>query len=290
MKTKAFFLIVFSCVLWGTSGIFVHYLAPIGYSSMNMTGVRVLVAFLCMLAYCLVTNKKALRIKKQGLLFSAIMGISLFMTSAFYFTSMQLTSVSTAAVLMYTAPIYVTVYSAMFLDEKMTKTKVFAVVMVILGCIMVSGAVGGLTFDFLGVILGILAGVSYATYNIAAKISMKRDNDVASATLYCFLFAVITAVIFADPIGVVKITAESSLTSIPLLISLGVVTCVVPYFAYTAALRTLDAGVASSLGILEPMSATLFSVVLFGEELDFIKIIGIAAILFAVALLGREKQ
>jgi multidrug transporter EmrE-like cation transporter len=38
------------------------------------------------------------------------------------------------------------------------------------------------------------------------------------------------------------------------------------------------------------MSATLFSVLLFGEELGIVKIIGIIVILIAVALLGREKE
>ena len=100
MKTKAFLLIVLACVLWGTSGIFVHFLSPVGYSSLNMTGIRAVVAFLCMFGYSLAFKRKSLRIKKSGFLLSVAMGVSFFATAAFYFTSMQLTSVSTAVVLM----------------------------------------------------------------------------------------------------------------------------------------------------------------------------------------------
>jgi len=155
---------------------------------------------------------------------------------------------------------------------------------------MVSGAIGEMSFDPLGVAIGVLSGIAYAAYNVFAKISMRAGNDAGSATLYCFLAATVVAVIVADPVGVVKVTAQNPIAYIPALIALGIVTCVVPYFAYTIAMRTLPAGVVSSLGIIEPMSATLFSVLLFGEELGIVKIIGILIILIAVALLGREKE
>lgn len=54
---------MFACTLWGTSGIFVHFLSPVGYSSFNLTGVRSVVAFLCMLLYVLFFELKALHIK-----------------------------------------------------------------------------------------------------------------------------------------------------------------------------------------------------------------------------------
>ena len=54
----------------------------------------------------------------------------------------------------------------------------------------------------------------------------------------------------------------------------------------TLSLGTLDAGTVSSLAIVEPMSATLFSVILFSEELDVFKILGVVLIVGAVLLLG----
>ena len=290
MKKYSFLLIVLACVLWGTSGIFVHYLSPLGYTSLNMTGARAIVAFLCLLAYTLTFNRKALCVKPKHLLLFFGIGLSFFGTAGFYFTSMTMTSVSTAVVLMYTAPIYVTVFSVMFLGEKMTRSKLVSVILVIAGCIMVSGAVGGMTFEPLGVLIGVLSGIAYAAYNILTKIAMRAGAEPSSTTLYCFLSASIASLFFADPIGLAEVTAEAPLTNIAALIALGVITCVIPYLAYTLALRRLPAGVASSMGIIEPMSATLFSVLLFGEELGIVKIAGMAAILIAVALLGREKE
>ena len=290
MNKHALLLIVVACVFWGTSGIFVHYLAPIGFSSINMTGARAFVAFLSMLLYTLLFNRQALKVKRKHLILSFCMGVAFFGTAGLYFTAMTMTSVSTAVVLMYTAPIYVTVYSVMFLGEKMTGKKLLSVIFVIVGCAMVSGAFGGMRFDPLGITLGVLSGVSYAAYNILTKTTMKCGAKPDTATLYCFLAASITAIFAADIKGLCTTVAKAPFVNIFALLLLGIVTCVIPYLTYTLALRSLPAGVASSLGIIEPMSATLFSVILFKEELDAVKIIGIAVILVAVMLLGREKE
>ena len=58
MKNKAFLFIILAGILWGTSGIFVHYLAPLGFTSMQMTATRASVSFLCMLGYVLVRNRR----------------------------------------------------------------------------------------------------------------------------------------------------------------------------------------------------------------------------------------
>ena len=54
--------IILAGVLWGTSGIFVHYLAPLGFTSYQMTATRAIVSFLCILTYVLCRNRSLLRI------------------------------------------------------------------------------------------------------------------------------------------------------------------------------------------------------------------------------------
>ena len=75
-----------------------------------------------------------------------------------------------------------------------------------------------------------------------------------------------------------------------MLIIFGVTTCVAPYFLYTFALRELPAGTASSLGILEPMSATLLSAVFLSEIPDPLSWVGILLILAAVVMLGLAEK
>lgn len=289
MKKLAFLYIIIAGVLWGTSGIFVHLLSPFGFFSVQMTFFRVLISFLLMLIYLLIYNKKLLKVRAKELLLFAASGIALFGTSSCYYASMQATSISTAVMLMYTAPILVMIYSVAFLGEKFTKSKALSVLCMLIGCGLVSGIIGGLKFNFWGIALGLLSGISYSVYNILTKIEMRRGSNPMSATLYCFLFVTVVSFFACKPAELVGLVAQKPLVILPLILGLGVCTCVLPYFLYTLALKELPAGTASALGVIEPMSATVFSILLFHEPLELSSICGIVLILTAVFILSRNE-
>ncbi len=290
MKKRAIFYIILAGIFWGTSGIFVHYLTPYGFTSFQMTGVRATVSFLCMLVYSCVRARSAFRIKPIYLLFFFGSGACLFFTASCYFLSMQMTSVSTAVVLMYTAPIYVMIFSVLFLKEKLTKLKLAAVLGMLIGCCLVSGIIGGLRFDAVGILFGALSGIAYAGYNILTKIMMQKKIAPASVTLYSFLFMSLISLFVLEPVKVVTNASAAPAVTIPLLLGLGICTFVVPYVLYTLAMKSLSAGTASALAVVEPMAATLFSVILFKEPLDLFSVIGIVLILGAIFMIGKAEK
>ncbi|MBQ8310724.1 MAG: EamA family transporter [Clostridia bacterium] len=290
MKTKAFLYIIAAGILWGTSGVFAHYLAPYGFSSLQMTAVRGTVSCICMLGYVLLCARGSLRINPTELLLFAGCGLSLYGTAACYFSSMQLTSISTAVVLMYTAPVPVMIFSVAFLGERLTWRKLISVICMLVGCALVSGIIGGLRFDAWGIVIGAMSGVSYAAYNVLTKIAMQRGCNPLSVTVYSFLFMSVLALIVAPPWEIVSNIASAVLPTLPLCIGLGVVTHIAPYFLYTLSLKDLPAGTASALSIVEPMAATLFSFFLLGEQLAWTSAVGIALILLATVLLGLSEK
>ena len=91
------------------------------------------------------------------------------------------------------------------------------------------------------------------------------------------------------PSGIVSIAAANPV-SIPIMIGCGICTCILPYFLYTLALKVLDAGTASSLAIVEPMAATVYSVALLGEKLSIYSAAGIVLILGAVFMLSKSES
>lgn len=290
MKKLSLVYIILAGVFWGTSGIFVHYLAPYGFSSMQMTLIRSVVSFLTMSIYAFAHDKKLFKVSFKELILFFFSGASFFSTASCYYYAMQKSSVSTAVVLMYTAPIFVMIYSVIFLGEKLTRLKAASVVAMIAGCGLVSGIIGGLKFDIVGIVFGLLAGISYSAYNIFTKIEMKGNSNAISANIYSFLFAGIIGLIVENPMEMVPYVEKSPGITIFLIIALGICTGIIPYFLYTLALRDIPAGTASSLAILEPMSATLFSVILLGEVLSISAIAGIILILSSVFALSKFSQ
>lgn len=290
MRARAFIYVILAGVLWGTSGIFVHYLAPYGFTSLQMTAVRGLVSAVAMLIYALVTDRRQLCVGWRELLLFLAIGAALFGTASLYYTAMQMTSVSTAVVLMYTAPVYVGVFSMIFLSEKFSATKLCAILLMLVGCGLVSGIVGGASFDPLGTLVGALTGVVYAAYNLLTKLAMRIGAKPVSTTLYAFLFMSAIALAVSNPHEIAEHAAAAPAVTIPLLTGLGLATFVIPYFLYTLGMRTLPAGTASALSVVEPMSATLFGVLLLGESLDGFATVGILLILAAVVILGGSDK
>ncbi len=289
MKKLSFIFIILAAVLWGTSTLFVYWMAPLGFSSLQMTFVRALVTFSAMVVYVFAKDKNMFSVKPKELLLYILSGISFFGTASCYYMSMQLTSPSTAVVLMYTAPVLVMIYSVAFLGEKLTWLKVASVVGMLLGCILVSGIIGGMKCNIAGILVGMLSGISYSVYNIFTKIQMKNGCNPISAVLYSFLAATVLSALICDPTAIGGIVVSRPVEGVLLILGIGICTCVLPYFLYTIALMHLPVGTASSLGIIEPMSATVISVVFLGEQLSISAFWGVVMILVSVILLNKSR-
>ena len=286
MKKTAFLYIIAAGILWGTSGIFVKFLTPYGFSSIDLTALRGIISFVFFLIYAAIRDKSAFKVTPRQLLYFLGIGFSMFGTAGFYFLSMQATSISTAVVLMYTAPVYVTVFSALFLGEKFSTPKITALIMMFVGCALVSGIVGGIKFDTLGIIFGIISGISFASYNVLTKICMQKSFSPISTNLYGSAFMMMIALCFSSPSRIYSVTAQNPTLLLPTLLTLGVVTFVLPYLFYALGMKDLHAGTASILSTVEPLSACIFGIVLFEEKLDVFSDTGIALILVAIVLLG----
>jgi len=248
MKKRAFLFIIIAGILWGTSTIFVNVLAPFGFSSLHMTFFRAAVSFISLSIYSLIRERKAFKVKIKELVLFAAIGISFFSTASCYYIAMQATSTSTAVVLMYLAPVIVMIFSVIFFGEKITALKIVSVLGMLIGCGLVSGIIGGIVFKPFGIFMGFMSGISYAAYNIFTKIGTKNKCNTISMTLYCFFFALIISFIVCSPMEIPKIISKDILLTLPLAITHGICTCVLPYFLYTLAMKELPAGTASALG------------------------------------------
>ena len=289
-KTPAILATILAGVLWGTSPLFADILSDAGFSAIQMTATRSGVTALTLGLVLLFLDRGAFRMRPRLILLALFAGVGYFLTATFYYIAIGKIGAATAAVLLYTSPIYVLCVSIAFLGEKLTKRKLTATLLMLLGCVLVSGVIGGFSGGILGVLFGLLSGATYSLYNLMTKIAVKGGARPISLTFYTFLFAALFAITFADPIGYGRIVAGDATRLLPILLLLGIISCVFPYFLYTLSLVRLDAGVASALSIVEPMAATLFGALFLSEIPSLPKWIGIALILLATLLFCREKS
>ena len=91
--------------------------------------------------------------------------------------------------------------------------------------------------------------------------------------------------LFAKPADLFPRIAKNPLSAL-LLTALGLFTFVIPYFLYNILVKYLSASTASSLSVVEPLAATIYGIVFFGEISDIFSFIGIAPVLIAALLIG----
>ena len=289
MKTRGVILIVLAGILWGSSGIFVHYLSPLGYTPFMMSAVRGLVSFIAIAAFALIKDRSLFKTDIKGILFAALVGAALYGTATSYYAAIGAAGVAVAVVLMYTAPIYVFLFSVVFMKEKSSPAALIGIGMMIGGCVLTSGLLSSTGAAITGVLLGILAGIIYAVYNVSTKLALGRGMHPVTLTMYAFMFMTLFALPMSNPIGIAS-NAKAAPYSALLLVGLGIFTFVMPYFLYTLGMRDLSAPVATALGTVEPMAATLFDVCIFHTALEPLTVCGIVLIIAAVVILALTER
>src|SRR5947207_2594596 len=131
-----------------------------------------------------------------------------------------------------------------------------------------------------GVLLALAAGLAYALYVVIAKAAVMRTAPLRLAAL---TFAV-AAVLMAPALLMPGTATQLALGWLGLLY-LGAVTTAGAYALYTAGLRYVSASAAGVASLLEPLTATLLGVLLFGERFGVLGWIGAALLLAGLALL-----
>jgi DME family drug/metabolite transporter len=274
--------VAIAAVLWGTLGVAARRLFEAGMTPMESATWRAVGASVALLLYCVVTDRAALRIPRQALFLLAAYGaisVAGFMT--IYFTAIRLTTVATAAVLLYTAPAWVVVLARF--GEPMTPMKVTAVAMAFAGCVLVIGGVGSdaVRATPTGVVAGLGAGLTYALYSIFGKTALRRLSPLTTVVYTLGLGALF---LVAAGGGLPPLPPESRA---PLLYVI-VFPTALAYLLYIGGLRWIEAGRASVVATLEPVVAALGGAVLLREPFGIVQWIGAALILAGVGLVQGE--
>lgn len=280
-------LILVAGVFWGSMGIFVRRLGVFGFTSIQIVCIRVVLAALIFSLILLFKEPSGFRISLRDLpLFLGLgLGSVLFFTVC-YFTAITMMPLSTAAILLYTSPIWIMLMSILFFHERLTARKITALVLAFGGCVLVSGITGG-GLTLTGLLVGLGSGIGYGLYSILGTVALRRYSPFA-VTTWTFLFAAVGSLIISLPADIAaKMAAAPSLAGLLLFCLLtALITAVIPFLTYTLGLRSVEASNAGILATIEPMVATLFGIFLFSEPLTFMSGLGILLIIAAIILLN----
>ncbi len=284
-------LILLAGCFWGSMGIFVRRLTDYGFSSIQIVAIRVTLAALIFCMLLLIKDPSGFRISVKDIpLFLGLGFGSILFFTVCYFTAITMMPLSTAAILLYTSPIWIMLMSVLFFREKLTGRKLLALALAFAGCVLVSGVSGeGMTLP--GLLVGLGSGIGYGLYSILGTVALRRYSPY-TVTTYTFAFAALGAWLICRPAEMLaKFAAAPNLPGLVFFCFLtALVTAVIPFLAYTLGLQTVEASRAGILATVEPLVATLIGVAVFSEPLTLLSGLGILLILAAVVLLNGKTE
>lgn len=276
-------------VMWGIISIFVKGLGMAGLSSLDIMLVRSVLAVVGIFLYLALFDREKLRIKLcDWWIFFGTGVISFFTFGVSYFITIEKTSASVAAVLLYTSPVFVMIMAALFFKEKITAAKIVATVIAVCGCVFVSGGFGGGGVSPSGLATGLLSGFTYALYSIFGRIAAKKYSPI-TVTAYTFLFASVACLFTAD-VGTVGALVSEKPSLLPTMAAMAVITAIFPYILYTGGLKNIPAGKAAVMACVEPAVAFLTGVTVFGEGITPQSLVGTAMIFAAIIILNKSPK
>ena len=276
--------------LWGLIGLFTRPLYETGLAPINVVAVRNFGGLLVLVAIFAVKDRSVFRIKAKHLpIFFGTGIISVLLFTVCYFNCQKLASLAVSAILLYLAPTFVVVMSAILWKDKLTVNKLLALVLALLGCALVSGVVGGdLTVTLKGFLFGIGSAFFYALYSIFGRYALAHYHPY-TVTLWTFVFAGCGALLFADipTLAATLCDGKNILTALGLV----VVSTVLPYIFYTEGLSGMESGAASIIASVEPVVAALVGIFVYREEMSIWVALGVVCVLGGVVLLaGKGKD
>lgn len=275
LENKAKSMMILAMLIFGTIGIFVRYI-PLPSSVIAVGRGIIGTAFLF-----LFIKGKGIPISwpdiRQNLLLLCLSGAALCGNWTFLFEAYRYTSIATATLCYYMAPIIVILVSPIFLKEKLTARKLLCVLTALAGMVLVSG-IGqeGGSANMTGVFFGLCAACCYASiviFNKKIKPMAAYDKTIVQLGLGALLL--MPYVLLTENVAAL----DASPFSLAMFLVVGIVHTGFAYVFYFGSMQSLKAQTIALFSYLDPIFAILLSAVVLGEPLGMTSIIGAVLVL-----------
>ena len=278
-QKKGYILVLTAGALWGTIGFFATLLSQMGMNAGPVAFFRVLSSAVILGLILIIKGKgiSLFRIGKRGLISCMLIG---FVSQAFYnvcyMNAIEQNGMATAAVFLYTSPIYVAVLSRLFFREPLTGNKILAILINMVGCILTvtGGEFADMKVSAFGLIMGILAGFTYALLPILTRTGAVDENPYTAA-FYGQVFGTLLLFFLIRPWQNIGVSFSWKILFV--LIGFGIIPSAMAYVAYYGGLSKItETSKVPVMASVETVVAAGIGLLAFGQKLGAVKFLGIA--------------
>ncbi len=265
-----------SMVIFGTIGIFVKY---IPLPSGAIASVRGIGGMLFLIILVLLKREKiSKQAIKENLALLILSGVFIAVNWILLFEAYRYTTVATATLCYYLAPVFVILVSPFFLKEQLTVKKLICVLCALAGMIFVSGVLDT-GISEIGEIKGILLGIGAAVFYASVVLMNKKFKNINAYDKTIMQLGI--AGISVLPYTLICETVSQPITffAVVMLIIVAVVHTGFAYAMYFGSIKELPAQSVAIFSYMDPVVAIILSAVMLGETMSVFGVIGAVLIL-----------
>ncbi len=304
-RLRGYLLVVLAAACWATGGLTAKWLftspsaatdawpiPPLGIAvdPQVLSGGRALSAFVLLALYLAATDREALKVRAKDLAFLGVFGVVALAGVHFtYFKTISLTNVATAILLEYLAPVIVLLVGVVFMGHRFTWALPAGVTLSVLGCALVVGAIGGqgLIVSPEGIAWGLASACFFAFYSLMGGVAVVRFSPYTTL-VYGLGFAALFWLAWLGPAPVLALFSDPG-TAIAVL-TMAVLSTIIPFAAFLAALQSIPATNATVTSTIEPVIAGVGAYILFSESLSLTQLLGGVLVILAIIVVQLPER
>lgn len=291
IKLRGMTLASLASSLWAVSGISGEILfKKFNFSSDWLVSTRTLISGILLFLIVIFIEKKSIlrplknKIDCAGIILFGTAGM--YLVQYTYFKTIELSNVSFATILQFTAPFFIFIYESIKNKKVPAVSTVILLLMTILGVIFIAtkGNFSNLSVSLEALLLGIISAIMIAFYSTYPKKLLKKYGSITVVGWGMIVGSIISNVI--HPIW--KIEGDVNTQSIIQVMIVVILGTSIAYLIYIASLNYISSSLAGILTAFEPVLAAILSVVFLGLKFSFIELIGFLLVFVSIFILEKR--
>ena len=280
-KTKGYILGTIAAATYGMNPLFALPLYKAGMNPESVLFFRYMLA-IPILAVMIKARGRSFKINRKETTTLIVMGLLVAISSLTLFQSYNYMEAGIASTILFVYPIMVALIMSLVFKEKLTMMTGFCLLLALGGISMLYKGGDGTTLSLTGTLLALASALTYAIYIVGINQTVLKSTATLTVTFYVLVFGV-TLFIIRLLTGTALTTPDKWYLWLNVL-ALSVFPTAISFLCTTSAIQYIGSTPTAILGALEPVTAIIFGITIFGERMTLRESIGIVMILIAVTL------
>ena len=280
-KTKGYILGTIAAATYGMNPLFALPLYKAGMNPESVLFFRYMLA-IPILAVMIKARGRSFKINRKETMTLIVMGLLVAISSLTLFQSYNYMEAGIASTILFVYPIMVALIMSLVFKEKLTMMTGLCLLLALGGISMLYKGGDGTTLSLTGTLLALASALTYAIYIVGINQTVLKSTATLTVTFYVLVFGV-TLFIIRLLTGTALTTPDKWYLWLNVL-ALSVFPTAISFLCTTSAIQYIGSTPTAILGALEPVTAIIFGITIFGERMTLREGIGIVMILIAVTL------